>query len=297
MLCPAGDRYRKTIPRQFNYPSFEPLDGSREGNRCSDDENTMNENDQTQMVRAVCHVFDLSLQGEFLSQQKQGDDEFAIEHIDLAHGSWRVRVRTLPSTQANLKAIRETGVLRLTHVVELSQSDEQPFTGADAIELLDALDSFFTFATGKPCHLACPSGFDAQGQEVWARWSSPRGPQGGMICWSRQNQPTKMPHLFQGFMGKRASHGWRETLDTAAWWYTEANSSTTGLVQGVVAAQIATESLAYQYCVREKGLISERGFKELRAADKIRLLFASVGVPTNIPPSAARLVLESNSRG
>ena len=253
-------------------------------------------NGRTQMQRTVSHIFGLFLRGDFGSWQRQGDTRFGIEHIDLEHGTWRARARTLPSTRANRKAIRETGAQRLTHVLEVSQSGHQPYTGAEVDECLEALRNFLTFATGKPCRLSCPSGFDSQGQAVWSRWSSPEPWGGRRFCWFGHNGPAELSGLFQGFMDRWTSQGWQETLATAIWWYTVANSSSTGLVQGVVAAQIAIESLSYQFCVPEKGLISEQGFKDLRAADKMRLLFSSIGVPTDIPPSARRLVSESQGR-
>jgi hypothetical protein len=49
------------------------------------------------------------------------------------------------------------------------------------------------------------------------------------------------------------------------------------------------ELLAYTYAVEDKGLLSAKGFKDLWASDKLRLLLVSTKIPTAIPPECAEI--------
>ena len=246
----------------------------------------------TKMQRVISHVFNLRLRGNMRSSFRDGDSWVGIEHIDLDHERWRVRIRTLPSTRANQNAIRERGGHRLTHVVEVSRSDNQSFNGADAHEALEALRNLLGFAIGRPCDLTSPSGISQEGKVVWSRWSAPRPWQGGALCWYGYNPPEALAELYSGFVTRWADRSWRETLATAIWWYVSANSSYGGLEQGIVAVQIALEALSHRYCVTERRLVSEQGFNALRMADKARLLLSSLEIPTQIPCAAGSLTCE-----
>ena len=56
------------------------------------------------------------------------------------------------------------------------------------------------------------------------------------------------------------------------------------------------ERLSYQYCVRERGLVREGGFKKLEAADRYRLLLSCLDIPLTIPSSAKAVVAISKER-
>ena len=90
--------------------------------------------------------------------------------------------------------------------------------------------------------------------------------------------------------------GWEGALQTSIWWYALANSSSHAIEQGIVSAQIAMERLSYEYCVRERGLVSEQGFEKLDAADRYRLLLSCLDIPLTIPSTAEAVVAVSKER-
>ena len=52
---------------------------------------------------------------------------------------------------------------------------------------------------------------------------------------------------------------------------------------GIILAQAALELLAWTILVQDKKILSDDGFAKLSAADKIRLLTGTIGVPLEIP--------------
>ena len=218
------------------------------------------------------------------------------QDVDLAHGQWVVAIRTHGDTVAHQRAIRDQGLYRPTHTVDVRDTEGRSFSGVEADGVLQALGNFLSFANGGSCTLVCPSGRDENGEHVWSQWSAPIGPESVAFCWSGRRFAKPLVALFPGFMAKWADEGWRDALRTAIWWYTAANDGT-AIDSGIVSAQIALERLAYEYCVRERALVSERGFDRLTAADRYRMFFASLAVPLSIPSSLTVLSSASKSEG
>ena len=140
---------------------------------------------------------------------------------------------------ARIREVRAKGGYRLTHIVEVGQ-DGTHFNGGDADKLLQAMENFLTFAKGGKCVLTCPSGRDETGKEVWARWSSPSQWQRTQWSWLDRRDVEPLAEVFSGFMDRWAMDGWEDALQTAIWWYAQANSGSPAIDQGIVTAQIAT---------------------------------------------------------
>ena len=219
-----------------------------------------------------------------------------VQDTHVAHDRWSVTIQTHDDTDANRKAIREQGAYRPTHVVGVSRVDGDSFCGNEAREMLDALRNFLSFANGGPCTLVCPTGFDENGDEVWSQWSSPYDSDRVAFCWSGRQMADPLVRLFPGFMDRWADEGWRDALGTAIWWYITANGGSM-IDSGIVSAQVAMERLAYEFCVREAALVSERGFDRLSAADRHRMLLGSLKIPREIHPSLGALLSASGAGG
>ncbi len=212
--------------------------------------------------------------------------------LELEHGPWKGRIRTLKQDPERSRDLRLTGRYRLTHVVEFDQGGGC-FSGHDADRLLQAIGCFLSFANGGMCRLECPSGWDSAGKQVWARWSSPSEWRTKRLCWFDGRYAEPLVELFPGFMDRWKTEGWGDALGSAIWWYAQAISGPPIADQGIVAAQIAMERLSYEYCVRERALVSEQGFEKLWVSDRFRLLLRSLDVPIEIPGAAKALTSAS----
>ena len=219
-----------------------------------------------------------------------------VQDVELSHGHWSVAVQSHGATFANQKAIREQGVCRHTHTVGIEKVGGGSISVDEAYQILEALRNFLSFTNGGACTLVCPGGFDANGEAVWSQWSAPYGAESVAFCWSGRKSAKPLAELFPGFMAKWVDEGWRDALRTAVWWYTVVNNG--GVIDsGIVSAQIAMERLAYEYCVRERALVSERGFKRLPTADRYRMFLTSLAIPLDIAPSLADLASASKTGG
>lgn len=247
--------------------------------------------ERTEIHRVVFHLFNLRFAGVRRSRQKVGGSTYVIEHIDLAADPWEVRIRSLSTTRRQLELLREKGGYRLTHVGEVRRQDGAPFSGDDAENVLDAIWHFLSLAKGSRCDLCCPCGFDATDGQVWSRWSAPSEWEPNPLTWFDFNDPSALVELFPGFMAKWKVDNWRDALSTAIWWFTNANYSSRGADAGIIFAQTAMERLCFEYCVVARSLVSVKGFNDLDAADKYRLLLSSLRVPTGIPTSVSALTV------
>ena len=238
-------------------------------------------NDTTQMTYLVAHVFNLEMHLWLRSTDTAGV-------LELEHGPWKGRIRMIEQDTERSRDLRLSSGYRLTHVIEFDQ-EGRCFSGQDADRLLQAMRSFLTFANGGMCGLVCPSGWDSTGRQVWARWSSPSEWRRKRLCWFDGKNAEPLVELFPGFMDRCTTEGWEDAIGTAIWWYAQSNSGSPAVDQGIVTAQIAMERLSYEYCVRERTLISKQGFEQLRASDRYRLLLRSLDIPIEIPDAAAAL--------
>ncbi|MBI4830973.1 MAG: hypothetical protein HY801_05345 [Candidatus Lindowbacteria bacterium] len=109
------------------------------------------------------------------------------------------------------------------------------------------------------------------------------------MSWFDPNHCEELVNLFPGFLAKWQDVNWHEALREAIYWYLNANYTPRGIDAGIILSQAAIERLSYSYSVENNKLISSKGFKDLWASDKLRLLFSSLGLPLEIPPLLTKL--------
>ena len=187
------------------------------------------------------------------------------------------------------RRMTEEGGDYLTHAGEFERKDGNGFTGAEARDMVEALEHFLSFSSGTPIVLCYPVGADEGGEEVWSWWSSPKDWQGTRLCWFDGNEFAGLGELFPGFMARWQDETRREDLREVVYWYVVANDSSREIDAGMVCAQSALERMSYGYCVVERKLVSKTGFNRLPAMDQLRLVLGSLGIPLEIPVNAGGL--------
>lgn len=240
----------------------------------------------TKMTRVVFHLFNfVDLRGS----RRSRTETHLIEHVDLTCDEWKVELKSLASTQDNLRALREEGGYRLTHIGSIERVDKSLFSGKLANEYLYALRFFLSFAKGGWCVPVCAVGFDVSGNRVWGSLASPKEPWHQPPSWFDPHTGSQLESLFPGFMLRWANDEWKEALQEVIYWYLNANNSARGIDAGIILTQAAIERLSYEFSVKDKRLLTVSGFKALPASDKFRLLFSSLGIPIDIPQYAPEL--------
>ncbi|MEW6264591.1 MAG: hypothetical protein AB1641_16080 [Thermodesulfobacteriota bacterium] len=252
--------------------------------------------ESTQMIQIVFHLFNfVDFLGTQRSKEQSGTMMNGIKHVDLTCEEWKVELKSLVSTQENIKFLKEEGGYRLTHIGGIQKADGTPFIGKEAQECLNALRFFLSFAKGGWCKPICAVGFDASGNRVWESWSSPSEPWHNPLSWFDPDNGSQLATLFPGFMKSWANDDWREALHEVIYWYLNANHSSRGIDAGIILTQAALERLSYEYSVKDKRLLTVKGFKDLWASDKFRLLFSSLQIPLDIPIATPSLQSLSSS--
>ncbi|HUG00629.1 MAG TPA: hypothetical protein VML95_02065 [Longimicrobiales bacterium] len=206
------------------------------------------------------------------------DDRGRQRTVHLEAGEWRIRLTSL------LPGDPETGTFALSAAVEATRTDGGQFDLEEGRQITDAVGFLLGFATGSWRTPMFPVGFDAAGERTWEIWTTARQP-----SWTRREGP--MPLLDARFLellapGYFAFRAQGETesyaIERAIEWQLAANVAEIGVQGPVVVAQAALELLAWTTLVQRVGMTKE-GFEKLPAADKIRLLFADLDLPTAIP--------------
>jgi len=246
--------------------------------------------ESTQMTRVVFHLFNfVDLLGTRRSTEQSGTMKQFIEHVDLTYDEWKVELTSLISTRENIKALKEEGGYRLTHIGGTQKADGTFFSGKDANECLKALRFFLSFAKGGWCEPLCAVGLDSSDNRVWESWSSPRESWHSPLSWFDPHSSSQLVALFPGFMARWMDDDWSDALHGVIYWYLNANNSPRGIDAGIILTQAAIERLSYEYSVKDKRLLTVNGFKGLWASDKFRLLFSSLGIPLDIPAATPKL--------
>lgn len=247
--------------------------------------------ESTQLTKIVFHLFNFeSFIGERRSIEKSGDCEYGVDHLDLVYDEWEIQIKSLRKTHDNITKLNAEGGCLFTHVGALQKTDSQSFSGKQASDLLIALRYFLTFATGCWCEPICSVGFDESENRLWESWSSPRGLWQEFLTWYDPQHSSDLVSFFPCFMEHWKDENWQIALKEIIYWYQNAKNPSTGIESGIILTQAAIERLSYEYSVKEKTLLTSKGFKALWASDKFRLLFSSLDIPLGIPNQKSEMI-------
>jgi hypothetical protein len=96
-------------------------------------------------------------------------------------------------------------------------------------------------------------------------------------------------------MKRWVDSNWRQTFQEVIYWYLNANQSQRGIDAGIILTQAALERLSYEFSVQDKKVISAKGFKDIWASDKFRLMFSSIDIPLQISSDSSDLLSMSRN--
>ncbi len=210
--------------------------------------------------------------------------------IELESDEWQMTIAALNDTDNREKSLKQTGGYLLTHMVEFKRADDQTFTSEKLINQVQLLHYYLSFVTGRWAGLGFVQGYDREKELLWERWGLPdahRDVWFNGASWFDAHHGGMIHDAFPGFVQTWTDPVWNDPLRHAIYWYIAANVSQTGV--GVdtrlILAQTALETLAWTHCVQSKKMVSPDAFGRggLSAADKLRLLLSSCGIPREVP--------------
>jgi len=245
--------------------------------------------DETPLSKVIFYLFDFKDRiGTSRKIIRSDTTSYALGVTELESRKWKVELHEIKKSDETDNKKNRNPVL--THVCCLTRVDGSEFDGKSANQIMFDLGDFFTFSQGSFCRPVMPVGFDKNGNSVWAVGASPHHPVRSAMSWFDPHHSCQLAKLFPKFILKLENERWKETLHAAIYWYVRSNNTSgAGIDSGIILSQVAIERLAYEYAVNHRKLIESKGFKDLKASDKFRLLFASLDIPTAIPPNLSQI--------
>lgn len=216
--------------------------------------------------------------------------------IMLRSDGWKIAIAASERTKDCVKMLKEQGGYLLTHVGKIEREDGECFSSTDLEEQLHILTFFLSFAFGCWTAPALAVGMNPGGERVFEEWGIRRiseGPWNGDSSWFDEHHGELLTQVYPGFVRLWQSELWKKSLRNAIYFYVGANDPGNGVNvdTALMLTQAALELLAWNYCVRDRRMISASSFgrRGLGAHDKLRLLASSLNVPIDVPTSLTAL--------
>lgn len=246
--------------------------------------------EDTEAQKVLFHLFNFrEIPGTRGSFEKRGNEHHRIDHISLCSDKWNVELRSIFETRETFNYLKSKGGYGITHVGCLTAQDLQPFNVNIALETLNNIGLFISFAKGAWCYPICAVGFDTISNRVWESWASPKEYWHRPRSWFDEKHCEQLVALFPKFMDICADKYWKKALQEIIYWYLISNNSSIGIDAGIILTQTAIERLSFEYTVRAHKVTSTSKFRENSASRNIRELLSSLGIPAGIPSEVPRL--------
>ena len=209
--------------------------------------------------------------------------------LSISADGWHIDLDCVSKIEDTIKGLRAEGGFALTHVGRLSRSDGSTFTADAAFDAVDSVAQLLSFGRSALCWPFAMVGLDAAKRVVWRTYDRPNvAPWRNELRWFTPADPAGLGRAFDGIRRRWQDPHQRDVLKRAI--YLLGDASARGVEPGLIIAQAILELMAWELIVNETRAVSGGGFGTLTAADQMRLLLTSLGIPTAIPPALSDLV-------
>jgi hypothetical protein len=215
----------------------------------------------------------------------------------LMAGGWTANFIAITENFLAIPTLKTDDEFRATHQVEFSREDGSLFTDQEAQEFLSKLALFLSFCRGQWVGVSRVVGLDDSGEAALEQWgtgrvSTWREPSG----WLDEHHGNCIGQLYEKFSLRLLHESWLDAVSHVVYWFARADTNNVGPDGACILLQAALERLAWHVLVRERNAISERGFRDLTAADQLRLMLNILSIPTTIPSGLTQLHTLGRSR-
>ncbi|MGO9180061.1 MAG: hypothetical protein ACLQHS_12510, partial [Candidatus Limnocylindrales bacterium] len=206
----------------------------------------------------------------------------------LSGSGWRFTIDGHANTRRLCDSLKSTGGYAITHIGVLEREDGTAFRPSKADDRLLCVGTFLSFAAGAWAMPQLDVGVAADGRALYREYGVKQvAPWGGRFRWFHEIDGASLEHAFTGFDKLWARSEWREPLRKLIYLYVEANDRPPDV--GLVLAQAALEQMAWNLLVNDRQVLSRTGFDKLSAADQLRRLVATSGIPLDTPSTLRHL--------
>jgi hypothetical protein len=216
----------------------------------------------------------------------------------LKAGGWIAQFIAVTEKSLEIPKWKANEEFRVTHQVEFSREDRAVFTEQEAQDFLSKLLLFLSFCHGQWVGHSLMVGLDDNGELALEQWGTGRTsiwhePSG----WLDEHRGNCIGELYEQFFQKVEQEAWLDTISHVVYWFARAETNNVGPDSACILLQAALERLAWHVLVRERNAMSEKGFRDLTAADQLRLMLNILSIPTVIPNGLIELQALGRSRG
>lgn len=237
-------------------------------------------------AKVIFHILNFR---NFLSetQVRKGPKQSStlLGHAILESDEWLITIDGQLSTENMIKELRKTGGYGLTHVGCIERKDGKLFTKKATDEILRILYYFLSFARGFRVSPLLPVGFNKKNDRTWEEWGIHKiDPYISISTFSWfDDMKCKLSDIFPHFLKLIKRPKWEKPVQKVILWYLLSNQRHAATEGSLILTQTALELLAWVYLVEDKSMLDADGFKRLTAAQNIKLLISSLGLPLQIP--------------
>ena len=210
--------------------------------------------------------------------------------IILSAGGWMIQIQPVNNHEELIKELKKAGGFAITYVGEISKLDNSSFSSTEVLELMNALDYFFSFSRGFWTPAILPVGYDKYDKIIWQQWGVKHIDSWQyVLSWFDEFEKGTLPNIFPEFLRKWNIAEWQLILRSSIYWYLLSNTQGGKTDGSVVLIQTGLENFSWSFYMTIKKNISKTSFKKLGAAGQIEKLLIDANIPTTVPDELSYL--------
>jgi hypothetical protein len=202
---------------------------------------------------------------------------------------WRITLDQVKGASDLEKKLASNGGFGLTHVARVERVSGNAFTASDLKAVTQAFMYFCWLCAARRAGPVLPVGFDAEDAPVWADWDAPWIDRfEAAETWLDWAHADEAESLFPTFIARFMDPYWRQVLILAIQHFLAAGRPQP-LERAIVMAQVLLETVSYSWLLNEVKARTHDSYKDHSAAQNIRKMLTSMGIPIEVPKRLSAL--------
>ncbi len=203
---------------------------------------------------------------------------------------WIVTLDPVENDGDLVKSARAIRGYAITRVGRIERADGKTFSFKAVQDFLEILKYLLSFALERWCPPMLLVGLDRQGRRKCelltpCRVGNFQTRQGWFDCHHTIALSGLLPALHEQWKDGQI----RQAFKDAIYWFIEIHQQPVHIETAIVLGQVTLEMLGWLILVEQKPIISDGGFGNLPAADRLKLLLSSCSIPIAVPSELASL--------
>lgn len=205
--------------------------------------------------------------------------------------NWSIHISEHRWSAKNDTSLYQGTGYEITHTCVITRRDTSTFLPAEAEQVIEALQYFFSFAKGDWVTPIRARGYSKSGSITWREISLSRTSRWKFTStWFNLADASVLTLAFPGFYKLWQNKVWKDNIKCCIDWYITSDSNQVD--SDLIICQSALELLVWTYIVISKRLETPDSFNSLTAANRLRLMLYFAQIPKHIPPTMPLLSSE-----